>query len=99
MATATPAAPELRFDPGDIAWTAWESWVRMNGEVTLTGRCRRCSGTGAFTTYIENGVPKGPGGPCFRCNGKGYQTDADRRRNTYHDEHYAARLIAADLRA
>jgi len=49
--------------------------------------CRRCAGTGAFITRIENGKPKGPGGICFRCAGKGYQTDADHKRNDYYDAH------------
>ena len=38
-------------------------------------RCRKCAGTGMFITMIENDVPKGPGGPCFACNGKGRQSD------------------------
>lgn len=49
--------------------------------------CARCAGTGEFITYVENGVPKGPGGICFRCEGKGYQTDADRRRNYGYDNY------------
>lgn len=49
--------------------------------------CGRCALTGKFVTYVENGVPKGPGGSCFRCNGKGYHDQADRKRNQYHDEH------------
>ena len=43
--------------------------------------CRRCATTGQFITYVENGVPKGPGGDCFRCNGKGAHDEADRKRN------------------
>lgn len=54
--------------------------------------CRRCAGTGRFITYVENGVPKGPGGECFRCSGKGEQTLADARRNAYHDEHQVIRM-------
>lgn len=50
--------------------------------------CGRCAGTGRYITYVENGVPKGPGGICYRCAGKGYHTQADRRRNNYHDLHY-----------
>jgi hypothetical protein len=48
-------------------------------------KCDRCGGTGQFITYVENGVPKGPGGSCYRCGGKGIQTDADRRRNWGYD--------------
>jgi DnaJ-class molecular chaperone len=51
-------------------------------------RCRRCAGTGKFITYVENGVPKGPGGPCYRCNGKGYLTTRDERRNWGYDNFY-----------
>lgn len=38
-------------------------------------RCARCAGTGMFITSMENGQYKGPGGPCFRCAGKGRQSD------------------------
>lgn len=49
--------------------------------------CGRCSRTGRFITYVENGKPRGPGGHCFRCGGKGYHTQTDRKRNLYHDMH------------
>jgi hypothetical protein len=54
-------------------------------------KCRRCAGTGQFITYVENGVPKGPGGICFRCNGNGLISEADRRRN-YGYDNYAIRV-------
>lgn len=54
--------------------------------------CRRCAGTGAFITYVENGIPKGPGGECFRCSGKGEQTLKDAKRNAYHDLHQTVRM-------
>ena len=56
--------------------------------ITLRAVCRRCCGTGSFITRMENGVPKGPGGICYRCNGKGYQTEADGRRNYGYDNFY-----------
>jgi hypothetical protein len=56
--------------------------------------CRRCAGTGSFITRVENGEPRGPGGICFRCEGKGYQTAADGHRNRTHDEHHMARRVA-----
>jgi hypothetical protein len=34
-------------------------------------RCAKCSGSGRY----------GEDGDCYRCEGKGYQTEADRRRN------------------
>lgn len=49
--------------------------------------CGRCAGTGQFITYVENNQPKGPGGICFRCEGKGYQTPEDKKRNEYYDTH------------
>jgi hypothetical protein len=54
--------------------------------------CRRCAGTGAFITYVENGQPKGPGGICYRCAGKGFQDDADARRNYGADIHQVVRM-------
>lgn len=47
--------------------------------------CRRCAGTGKFITGTLNGQPTGPGGICFRCGGKGVQTEADARRNYGYD--------------
>ena len=52
--------------------------------------CRRCAGTGQYITGVTNGVPTGPGGLCFRCGGKGYQTAKDMRRNAYYDAHRPA---------
>jgi hypothetical protein len=48
-----------------------------------------CSGTGIYHGhgYVENGVFKGTVGECFRCQGKGYQTPADVKRNAYYDNH------------
>jgi len=54
--------------------------------------CKRCAGTGAFITYVENGIPKGPGGECFRCQGKGEQNLKDAKRNEYHDMHQCVRM-------
>lgn len=60
--------------------------------VAGTFHCGRCGGTGAFITRVENGKPRGPGGICFRCQGKGRHTIADRKRNLYHDQHFFVRL-------
>lgn len=48
-------------------------------------KCPRCAGTGLFITMVVNGAPTGPGGICYRCGGKGEQTDSDRRRNYGYD--------------
>ena len=62
------------------------NWVRAI-EFTMF-KCRRCAGTGQFITRVENGIPKGPGGQCFRCAGKGIQGHEDGWRNWGHDMHY-----------
>lgn len=50
-------------------------------------KCDGCPGDGIYRGhgYVENGVFKGITGQCFRCGGKGYQTEEDRRRNSYYD--------------
>jgi len=51
-----------------------------------TFHCTRCCGTGNFITMTLNGKPHGPAGQsCFRCDGKGRHTQADRKRNYGHD--------------
>jgi hypothetical protein len=60
-------------------------FVKAAGLVSFP--CGRCAGTGSFITGTLNGKPTGPGGPCFRCSGKGRQNDADVRRNWYYDTH------------
>jgi hypothetical protein len=52
--------------------------------------CDGCRGDGVYygRGYVENGVFKGFVGQCFRCGGKGYQTEADRKRNWGYDNHY-----------
>lgn len=62
----------------DDAKKAWE-------KDRSTESCPRCLGSGRFTTQIVNNKPVGPGGPCFRCDGKGFQNRFDRRRNCYYD--------------
>lgn len=54
--------------------------------------CKRCAGTGKFITMVLNGQPTGPGGDCFRCNGKGVQNVHDAERNHNYDC-YAPREI------
>lgn len=66
-----------------------EQWVAAAKATRIP--CRRCCGTGDYITMTENGVPKGPGGVCYRCAGKGHQTDADAIRNATADRFYFAR--------
>jgi hypothetical protein len=49
--------------------------------------CKRCGGTGRFVTGMVNGKLTGPGGSCWRCAGRGYQTHRDGHRNRTFDMH------------
>lgn len=75
-----------------FGWTG--EIVVDDGQVHVAGtfHCGRCAGTGAFITMVENGVPKGPGGICFRCQGKGVHNLGDRKRNLYHDTHFFGQI-------
>jgi len=59
-----------------------QDWVKFAHKVDWG--CTRCGRTGRFVTMIENGVPKGPGGQCYRCSGKGHQRATDAHRNYWH---------------
>ena len=67
-----------------------EQWVAAAKLVKVP--CRRCAGTGRYVTMVENGIPKGPGGDCYRCAGKGWQNDADACRNRTADRYYRPQL-------
>ena len=45
--------------------------------------CDRCPGDGLF--YMNSELGPVAKGQCFRCEGKSYQTVADRRRNEFYD--------------
>lgn len=68
-------------------------WVIAAERIGFT--CRRCAGTGSYITGSLNGKPTGPGGICFRCQGKGQQTYQDILRNRTHDKHAFARAAQA----
>ena len=59
------------------------AWLRRARLVKVP--CGRCACTGRFITRTVNGKPEGPGGDCFRCNGKGYQDTDDLYRNRAYD--------------
>jgi hypothetical protein len=90
VAPVTAATVEARMQEieaeGDRAQTVRESAPEARPDRV---RCDRCAGTGQFITRVENGRPTGPGGECYRCGGKGYQTVADSRRNYGYDNFYA----------
>ena len=72
---------------GAFGWTGTievdDSHISIDGAFG----CGRCAMTGMFVTGTLNGKPTGPGGDCFRCNGKGYHTHADRKRNWGYDRY------------
>ena len=51
--------------------------------------CDGCNGSGTYygRGAVVNGKFVGFSGVCYRCRGKGHQTEADRKRNTYYDRH------------
>lgn len=55
-------------------------WVRA--AMKVQHHCRKCEGTGVYRWQTSFGWDSGT---CYRCEGKGYQDDADRRRNWGYD--------------
>lgn len=93
-AQPTPTPKEVVMDFAYKADLIYEIMVTQRNEPTtfvpkiadsVPSQCRRCAGTGRYITGTLNGVPVGPGGPCYRCAGKGFQTKADQRRNWGYD--------------
>jgi hypothetical protein len=75
----------------DAGFFGWSGEIEVHdSQVSVKGSfgCGRCAHTGMFVTGTLNGKPTGPGGDCFRCNGKGYHTHADRKRNWGYDRFY-----------
>ena len=56
----------------------------------MPAKCSACHGSGIYhgAGRVENGKFVGFKGPCFRCGGKGTQTEADKRRNWGYDKHH-----------
>ncbi len=52
-------------------------------------KCWSCGGSGKYHGHgaVVNGKFTGYVGTCYRCNGKGWQTKADEKRNEYYDNH------------
>jgi hypothetical protein len=70
-----------------------ERYVKAAELVTIP--CGRCARSGRFVTMVLNGKPTGPGGECYRCNGKGFQKLSDARRNAAYDRHMVNRVARA----
>jgi hypothetical protein len=68
----------------------WSGEIEVHdSQINVEGSfgCGRCAHTGDFITGTENGKPYGPGGICFRCDGKGRHEHADRLRNWGYDRY------------
>lgn len=64
------------------------AWIaRAEEYLDRVERCKCDCSHGVFYGhgYVLNGVFKGYTGTCFRCGGKGYQNNGDRRRNWGYD--------------
>ena len=85
---------EQLLQTGQIGLTLNRRFKMNDCDYTTKGDhdCGRCAKTGKFITGMLNGKPTGPGGICFRCNGKGHHNQADRRRNDYYDTHQTITL-------
>ena len=62
-----------------------ESEDFIRAAIAVRVPCLRCATTGRFITSVMNGKPTGPGGPCYRCNGKGATSTADHYRNFWYE--------------
>lgn len=80
-----------------------DNWIRSQAERNNSDsqpqpnsdrhECDGCSGDGLWKKGpIVNGIPTHTG-KCFRCGGKGHQTDEDRKRNSNYDN-YVRRIPA-----
>lgn len=68
---------------------AASTWAPIKDAPADSHACDGCRGDGVYygAGAVVNGVFKGFTGRCFRCGGKGYQTDKDVKRNRYYDAH------------
>jgi len=87
------AAVKAVLDKAGVTEPTPKQWVQAAKAVSFP--CPRCAGTGQFVTMVVNGKPTGPGGICFRCEGKGRQNDSDRRRNYGYDSYAFAKAAQA----
>lgn len=53
----------------------------------VRGECDRCQGTGHYSWGACVNGKMTHGGPCYRCNGKGWLGQDDARRNWGYDNH------------
>lgn len=60
-------------------------------DLLVLGACAPCKATGYYHFQPKDGAAVQTTRTCFRCGGKGYQTQADEARNRGYDR-YAASL-------
>jgi hypothetical protein len=63
---------------------------------TIQTECDKCSGSGTYQWGACINGRMTHSGSCFRCEGKGYQTMDDFRRNRGYDQH-AVRRVCAEM--
>ena len=66
-------------------------WIEALKGITV--KCTRCACGTYYWGGTVNGIPRFSG-ECFRCDGKGYQTMSDFRRNRGYDKHAISRAFA-----
>jgi hypothetical protein len=86
QAKAEDTARRSRKRAGERRAMRTEAAAVIDGEPRT--ECDGCRGDGVWhgRGYVENGKFIGQTGTCFRCGGKGYQSEADVRRNRYYDD-------------
>lgn len=82
------AVYDLMVEWGESEPETAEPWQWVSAARAVRFSCRRCAGTGIWAkvwTWDEAGrtvpAPYQVTGVCFRCEGRGFQDDADARRN------------------
>lgn len=87
LETAREIARQVKALRLHRGWTLGGS-VQVERRQMAAWLCENCYGSGVYRWgACINGKPPVHSGPCFRCEGKGYQNDADRRRNFGYDNH------------
>ena len=77
------------FMPSYVYGDPKDTWAPIKDVPEGCKRCDGCRGDGVYygAGAVVNGHFVGFKGTCYRCNGKGYQTPKDERRNAYYDRH------------
>ena len=82
-----PTLKPRRLASGTVVWVDERGFVQP--EPIETEDCWKCGGTGTYciSGATINGRFVGRTGTCFECQGKGYTTPEDDRRNDYYNRY------------